>query len=160
MKNRLLSIIAVALWSVVSLPASMPQAAVAQRAATDGQSLAVAVPAATFQTVLAGVTADGEGSVWEGHTDGVVSGRVRLELSQSGPAIEAANPVWHVRARWTLNADDSRSFVADLTGVVDWKAGLIRLAGHISSGWMTGGWLEQHGRVADGDIAGTIIIVR
>lgn len=160
MKKRSHSIIAVALFGSLAVPASAPRAAVAQHAATEGQSLAVALRAVTFQTVFAGVSPDGEGSVWEGHADGVVRGRVRIELKQVGPPSEAANPVWYVRARWTLDADDARSFVAELAGVVDWKAGVVRLAGPVSSGWRSGWWLEQEGRVVSGDISGSITIVR
>jgi hypothetical protein len=116
-------------------------------------------PAVTFSTVFAGVTTDGEGSVWEGRANGAVPGRVTLELKQVEPPTEAANPVWHVRARWALDAGGARSFVADLEGVVDWKAGRIRLAGPISSGWMNGAWLENEGRVVSGDISGSITIV-
>lgn len=159
MKKRSISAIAVALLSLVALAALVSRPAGAQRAVTDGRAVAVAFRAVTFQSVLTGVTADGESSVWEGRADGAVPGRVRLELKQVEPPSEAANPVWHVRARWVLDAGEARSFVADLEGVVDWKAGLIRLAGPISSGWMSGAWLEQEGRVVSGDISGSIAIV-
>jgi hypothetical protein len=159
MKKRSISTIAMSLLSLVALAASMPRATSAQRAVSDGPGVAVAFQAITFQSVLAGVSPDGEGSVWEGRADGALPGRMRLELRQVGPATEAANPVWHVRARWTLDAGRARSFVADLEGAVDWKAGLIRLAGPISSGWMSGAWLEQEGRVVSGDIFGSITII-
>ncbi len=159
MHNRSISLIAVALLGSVLLVASLPRSADAQSGVTDGQSVAVAFRALTFESVFAGVSPDGESIVWEGRADGVVPGRVTLELTQVEPPSEAANPVWFVRARWTLATSDARSFVADLNGVVDWRAGLIRLAGPISSGWMSGARVEQEGRVVDGDISGCLTIV-
>jgi hypothetical protein len=159
MQNRSISVIAVALLGSAALAAPLPRSADAQSAVRDGQSFAVAFRALTFESGFAGVSPDGERIVWEGRADGVVPGRVKLELKQVEPPSEAANPVWHVRARWTLATGDARSFVADLKGVVDWKAGLIRLAGTISSGWMSGAWVEQEGRVVDGDISGGLTIV-
>lgn len=143
MKKRWQSIVAVALSSVVAVAAFAPRSNSAQ-----------------FQTVFAGVSPDGQGNVWEGHADGVVPGRVRLELRQVAPPIEAANPIWHVRGQWTLGAGDAQPVVADVEGVVDWKAGLIRVGGPIASGQMSGAWLAQEGRVVDGDISGSITIVR
>ncbi len=159
MQKRSISLIAVALLGSAVLAASLPPSADAQSAVTDGQSLAVAFRALTFESVFAGVSPDGESIVWEGRAEGVVQGRVTVELTQVEPPSEAANPVWYVRARWTLATGDARSFVADLKGIVDWKAGLIRLAGTISSGAMSGAWVEQEGRVVDGDISGGLMIV-
>jgi len=160
MRKRSISTIAVALFSLVALAAPVPQAAGAQRVVPDGQALPVALRALTFQSVFAGVSVDGESSVWEGRADGVATGPVKLELKQVGLPGEAANPVWHVRGRWTLDASDTKSFVADLEGVVDWKSARIRLTGTITSGWRSGARLEQEGQIVNGDISGRLTIVR
>ncbi len=160
MGNRSISKIAVALLTMATLTTSVPRLSGAQSGGADGQSLAVARLAGTFETVLVGATPDGEGSVWEGDADGVAPGRVRLELKQVGPPSAAANPVWRVRARWILDAGEARSFVADLEGVVVWHPGLVRLAGTITSGWMAGARLEQEARIVDGDISGGLTIIR
>jgi len=98
--------------------------------------------------------------VWEGQAEGAAPGRVRLEVKQIGPPSAAANPVWRVLARCTLDAGEGRSFVADLEGVIVWHPGLVRLAGTITSGWMAGARLEQEARIVDGDIAGGLTIIR
>lgn len=159
MQDRPIHMMTVALLSVGALAVSGPRAAGAQNGVTHGQVLAVTFPAVTFSTVFAGVSPDGEAGVWEGGADGAVSGRITLELKQVEPPSQAASPVWHVRARWTLDADHARSFVADLDGIIDWKAGRIHLAGPISSGWMSGAWLKHAGRVVHGDISGSFTIV-
>lgn len=159
MQNRSISTIAVAFLTVGVLTASAPRASGAQSGVPGGQSLAVARRAATFETVFVGVSPDGKSSVWEGHAEGAVPGRVRLELEQLGPPSAAANPVWRVRARWTLDAGEARSFVADLEGVVVWNPGLVRLAGTITSGWLAGARLEQEAWIVDGDIAGGLTII-
>jgi len=159
MQNRSISKIAVALLTVATLTVSAPRASGAQSAGAGGQSLTVARLAGTFETVFVGVSPDGN-CVWEGQADGVVPGRVRLELEQLGPPSAAANPVWRVRARWTVDAGEARSFVADLEGVVVWHPGLVRLAGTITSGWMAGAQLEQEARIVNGDIAGGLTIIR
>jgi len=159
MQNRSIAKIAVAFFTVATLTVSAPRASGAQSAGAGGQSPAVARLAGTFETVFVGVSPDGN-CVWEGQADGVVAGRVRLELELLGPPSAAANPVWRVRARWTIDAGEARSFVADLEGVVVWHPGLVRLQGTITSGWMAGAQLEQEARIVNGDIAGGLAIVR
>lgn len=149
MQNRSLSTIAVALFTVCALTSSAPRATGAQ---------SVAPLTGTFQAVSVGVSPDGKRRIWEGHADGDIAGRVRLELEQVGPPGAETNPVWRVRVRWTLDAAEARSFVADLEGVVVWQANLVRLAGTISSGWMAGAELEQKGRIVNGDISGSLTI--
>jgi hypothetical protein len=49
--------------------------------------------------------------------DGDGSGTVTLALSQVEDPEQAANPVWHVRAHWSVTAPRAgRSFSADLEG--------------------------------------------
>jgi len=112
-----------------------------------------------FTSAFAGVAPDGQSLVWEGGVEGATRGRARLELRQvEGPA-EAANPVWHVVAHWTVtDASGTRSFTAELEGMIDWRSGTSRLGGVITSGWMRGAWAQQEGRFVNGDVSGSLAI--
>lgn len=112
----------------------------------------------SFRGALSGVGA-GERSVWQGRVEGSVAGRVVIALRQVEDAKEAANPVWHVASRWTVLDDaGTRSFAGDLEGMIDWKAGTVRLGGPITEGWAAGSWAEVSGRLVDGDLAGSVTI--
>ena len=84
-----------------------------------------------FEATLIGVR--GGGSVWEGPLHGARGGRARLTLYQVESPLEAARPVWHARAQWTVDADSpERSFTAELEGMVDWKSGATHLSGVVT----------------------------
>ncbi|OLC04403.1 MAG: hypothetical protein AUH45_03105 [Gemmatimonadetes bacterium 13_1_40CM_69_22] len=112
-----------------------------------------------FQTAFAGVSNDGQSCVWEGSLSGSTRGSVRVELRQVESAAEAASPVWHVVTRWSVvDPSGARSFDAELEGMVDWKAGTIRLGGTMADGWLKGSWVEADGRLSNGDLAGSFAI--
>src|SRR6266446_2575715 len=95
---------------------------------------------------------------------GPIAKRAPLQLSfalrQIEPAEAAANPVWHVRARWEVGPGaDAHAFVAELEGAVDWKAGTAHLSGVITSGWKKGTWMEAEVRFVEGDAQGTLHLV-
>src|SRR6266581_230694 len=86
-----------------------------------------------FEATLAGVS--GGGSVWEGPLHGARGGRARLTLYQVEGPLEAARPVWHARAQWTVAADSpERYFTAELEGMVAWKSGATHLSGGVPPG--------------------------
>lgn len=117
------------------------------------------VPRVVFATEFSGVDSAGH-CVWTGRVTGDVVGNGTLALQQVEDPIEAANPVWHVRAHWSVTAQrPSRSFAADLEGMVDWKTGANRLSGVITVGWMHGAWVRQEGRFVRGDVTGTLEII-
>ena len=108
-----------------------------------------------FEATLAGVS--GGASVWEGPLHGARGGRAQLTLYQVEGPLEAACPVWHARARWTVAADSpERSFTAELEGMVDWKSGATHLSGVVTSGWMKGAWVQQIGQSVNGDMSGVL----
>ena len=108
-----------------------------------------------FEATFAGVS--GGGSVWEGPLLGARGGRVQLTLHQVESPLEAARPVWHARAHWTVDADSpERSFTAELEGMVDWKSGATRLSGIVTSGLMKGAWVQQIGQSVNGDMSGVL----
>ncbi|HYU01851.1 MAG TPA: hypothetical protein VEK85_15870 [Gemmatimonadales bacterium] len=113
----------------------------------------------TFQTAFAGVSTDGQSCVWEGSVRGWTRSGVRVELRQVESASEAASPVWHVVTHWSVvDPSGARSFDAELEGMVDWKAGTIRLGGTMADGWLKGSWVEADGRLSNGDLAGSVEI--
>jgi hypothetical protein len=113
----------------------------------------------TFRAAFDGVAPDGQHCVWEGSVAGASRGHLRLELRQVEEAAAAAHPVWHVNTHWSVrDADSVRSFTADLEGMIDWKAGAVRLAGVIANGWAKGAWVEVDGRVDAGDLTGVVTI--
>ena len=64
-----------------------------------------------------------------------------------------------MRAHWSITGTrPDRSFSADLEGMVDWKVGVSRLSGIITSGWMRGAWVQQDGRFVSGDVSGSLEI--
>lgn len=97
--------------------------------------------------------------MWEGRVTGGVRGTVRIALRQVESPFQAANPVWHVRSRWSVAAPAGRSFVAELEGMVDWKTGASRLSGAITRGWMRGAWVEEESHFVDGEPTGTLRII-
>jgi hypothetical protein len=118
-------------------------------------SAAVAPPTLTFRGTFTGVAADGEHCTWEGPVEGAARGRLAITLRQVEEPAAAANPVWHVAARWTVRDDRGvHSFVANLEGMVDWKSGTIRLGGPVTDGWLEGSWAEVDGRIVNGDLTG------
>ena len=115
-------------------------------------------PRLVFRTEFAGVDKAGD-CLWRGRVDGDGAGIVTLALQQVEDPVQAANPVWHVRSHWSITGTrPDRSFSADLEGMVDWKAGVSRLSGIITSGWMRGAWVQQDGRFVSGDVSGTLEI--
>jgi len=127
---------------------------------------AAALPAAqaplqiSFSTSFAGVNAE-ESSVWEGRFDQPARGRLKLALQQVEGPEAAADPVWHVRTRWEVQtAPAARSFVAEMEGMVDWKADTAHLSGVIASAWMKGTWVQAEMRFVEGDARGTLRILQ
>jgi|GEM_PF-3487267 hypothetical protein len=110
-----------------------------------------------YLTTLAGVHSDS--SVWEGQLEGDLRGRLRIALRQVESPLEAANPVWHVRGRLTTGgANAPQSCTAVLEGVVDWKAGVLRLSGAVTGGVLRGAQLATEGWLVNGDLSGVLWI--
>ncbi len=122
---------------------------------------ATAAPARlTFHAVFAGVAADGEHCTWNGAVAGATQGRVTIALRQVEPPAAAANPVWHVTTWWSVrDAREAQSFAGELEGMVDWKAGTLRLGGTVTDGWRKGSWAAVDAQIIRGDLAGSVTIL-
>lgn len=119
-----------------------------------GDDLATHTVQLPFEAAFAG--ASDASSIWAGQVRGQPGGRVRLLLHQVESPLAAANRVWHVEARWAVEESPTRSFTAELEGMVDWRTGVTRLGGVVTSGWMKGAWVQQTGQVVNGDMTGTL----
>lgn len=114
----------------------------------------------TFHAAFAGVAPDGEHCTWNGDVAGATRGRVTIALRQVEPPTAAANPVWHVTTSWTVrDAREARSFAGELEGMVDWRAGTLRLGGTVTDGWRKGSWAAVDARISRGDLAGSVTIL-
>jgi len=128
-------------------------------AGTSSAAQAAPQPMLTFRSVFTGVAIDHQHCTWAGAVDGAARGRLTIALRQVEEPAAAANPIWHVVSRWTARDESGvHSFIADLEGMVDWKAGTIRLGGTMADGWLKGSWVEADGRLSNGDLAGSFAI--
>ena len=130
-----------------------PTPAQAQTAACAAGANGVALG---FVGELAGVSSDDHrSSMWTGRVSGGAGGALRMTLEPLGDPIETANPVWNVRTRWTVwpAAPGEASLVAALYGTVNWKTGVLRVAGVVSEG---GCVAAVDGRFARLDASGTL----
>jgi hypothetical protein len=55
---------------------------------------------------------------------------------------------------------NSGAFVAEMEGMVDWKAGAAYLSGVITDGWMKGAWVQAETHFVHGDARGTLRVVQ
>lgn len=116
--------------------------------------------ALTFAHEFAGVSqTDHESDVWTGRAGGALTGDLVMTLQLLGSPVEAANPVWKVRTRWTLTPADGAALVADLYGTVNWTTGMMRLSGVVTEGCRVGSEVHIDGRFVDMNGSGTVLIL-
>lgn len=123
-----------------------------------------AAPASTLTLTFAhefnGVSqTDHESDVWTGRTGGALTGDLVMTLQLLGSPVEAANPVWKVRTRWTLTRAGGAALVADLYGTVNWKTGRMRLSGAVTEGCRAGSQVDVDGRFVDMNGSGVFAIL-
>ena len=136
------------------LARAIPNAAAASPSATPAGVLAL-----SFVNDFAGVSqADHTSDVWTGRVGGALTGDLVMALEFLGSPMEAANPIWPVRTRWTLPGPDG-AIIADLYGTVNWKTGIMRLSGAVTGGRLKGSEVDVDGRFVDLNGSGTIRIL-
>src|SRR5438093_13253638 len=83
-----------------------------------------------------------------------------VTLEPLGSLMETARPVWEVKTRWIVapEAPGEIPLVAELYGTVNWKSGVLRLAGVVTEGCLKGYEAVASGRFAALDAAGTLQI--
>ncbi len=82
-----------------------------------------------------------------------------MTLKLLGSPVEAANPVWKVRTRWTLTAGGDAALVAELYGTVNWKTGMMHLSGAVTEGCLAESEVHVDGRFVDMNGSGILEIL-
>jgi hypothetical protein len=113
-----------------------------------------------FEVEYAGVGAEGIDLVWRGQAAGSVPGRVTIRMEYAGGTDEHAMPVWPVNVWLFYSADDyPSSFVAELSGSMNWRTGELRVSGLVSDGLRMNVPLEQRVRLHRPGLAGAVTLV-
>lgn len=86
----------------------------------------------------------GRGFAWTGVVDGAVVGRLHVRLT----AARVVGGRLHGTFHWAVDAG-ARSFVSELTGVVDLSTGVMAVEGRIVDGWRRGASVRVHGVLDD-----------
>jgi len=82
--------------------------------------------------------------VWTGAVSGDVSGGLTTRLT----GLSVSGPIWHVRFDWIIDAGE-RSFVADLSGILDTDTGQVVMNGTVVEGWLSGAQVHEEGQLID-----------
>lgn len=129
----------VALLSMVGLqsaPGSNPETPVRSR---DRFPDSVVLPMS-----YGGVGAEGVDLIWRGTSSAGLAGQVTVRMAYAGAAEDRGMPVWPVNALLFFSADEYRSsFIAELSGTMDWREGRMIAAGVITDGAGADSRLEQ-----------------
>jgi len=115
----------------------------------------------SYASQFAGVSQDDHTSnVWNGQVSGPGGGALVVTLEPLGSLMETARPVWEVKTRWIVSpvAPGEGPLVAELYGTVNWKSGVLRLAGVVTHGCLKGYEAVASGRFANLDSEGTLLI--
>ena len=91
-----------------------------------------------------GFGAEGIDLVWRGTVTGPLAGQATLRMAYAGAPEDRGMPVWPVSALLFFSADDyRRSFIAELSGTMDWKRGEMVMVGAITDGTGVDTRIEQ-----------------
>jgi len=82
--------------------------------------------------------------VWTGIVSGDVSGTLTTRLT----GLDVSGPIWHVRFDWIIDAG-ARSFVADLSGILNTDTGQVVMNGTVVQGWLSGAQVHEEGQLVD-----------
>ena len=113
-----------------------------------------------FDIHYGGTGAEGVDMLWRAEAGGAVPGHVALRMAYAGDPLDRAMPIWPVSAWLFYSADDPRgSFVAELSGTINWRTGEMRAGGLVSDGARDDTGLEYRMRVARPGLKGSATIV-
>jgi hypothetical protein len=106
-----------------------------------------------------GIGAEGVDLIWRGTTAAPLAGQATIRMAYAGAAADRAMPIWPVTALLFFSADDYRSsFIAELSGTMDWQRGEMRVAGLVTDGAVADTRLEQVLRLQDGERNGSLTL--
>jgi len=91
-----------------------------------------------------GFGGEGVDLIWRGTVTGPLAGQATLRMAYAGAPEDQGMPVWPVSALLFFSADDYRSsFIAELSGTMDWKRGEMVVVGAITDGTGVDTRIEQ-----------------
>ena len=112
-----------------------------------------------FDVRYTGLGAQGVDLTWRGLAGAPVPAQVTIRVEYAGPAGDRAAPVWPVNAWLFFSAEDLRSsFVAELSGNLDWRTGEMRVTGLASDGARLGLPVELRMPVAGPEWTGRVSV--
>jgi hypothetical protein len=92
----------------------------------------------------AGIGSEGVDLIWRGTTTAPLPGQAIVRMAYAGASEDRGMPVWPVTASLFFSADDYRSsFIAELSGTMDWKRGEMLVAGLVTDGAAADTRVEQ-----------------
>jgi len=132
------------------------QRGAAHRPATPAPLEPAALPdTLAFDVTYAGVGAEGIDQIWRGMVAGPIQGTVTIRMEYAGAPADRRMPVWPVNAWLFFSSDDyNGSFVAELSGSMNWASGEMRVMGLVSDGVRRDAAVEQRVRLDRPGLAG------
>ena len=89
----------------------------------------------TFDVRYTGPGPEGTDMLWRARTARPLPGHATIRMEYAGDPADRGMPIWPVSAWVAFAADDPRhSFAAELSGTVNWRSGVVRVAGLVSAG--------------------------
>jgi hypothetical protein len=113
----------------------------------------------TIPMQYGGFGAEGVDLTWRGTVTGPLAGQATLRMAYAGAPEDRGMPVWPVSALLFFSADDYRSsFIAELSGTMDWKGGEMVMVGAITDGTGVDTRIEQVLQLRDAKWNGNLTV--
>ena len=105
----------------------------------------------------AGIGSEGVDLIWRGTITAPLAGQATVRMAYAGPPEDHGMPVWPVTAVVFFSADDYRSsFIAELSGTMDWTRGEMLGVGLVTDGPAASMRLEHVFRIRDAEWNGSL----
>ncbi len=105
----------------------------------------------------AGIGSEGVDLIWRGTTTAPLAGQATVRMAYVGAPEDRGMPVWPVTALLFFSADDYRnSFIAELSGTMDWTRGEMLGVGLVTDGAAANTRLEHVFRIRDAKWNGSL----
>jgi hypothetical protein len=125
-----------------------------------GAVSAVRPDTVTFDVRYSGPGPEGTDMLWRARAARPLPGQATIRMEYAGDPADRGMPIWPVSAWVTFVADDPRnSFAAELSGSVNWRSGVVRVAGLVSAGDGRDTPVDHRMRIAWPGLHGTATLV-
>jgi hypothetical protein len=105
----------------------------------------------------AGIGNEGVDLIWRGTITAPLAGQATVRMAYAGPPEDHGMPIWPVTALVFFSADDYRSsFIAELSGTMDWTRGEMLGVGLVTDGAAANTRLEHVFRIRDAEWNGSL----